>query len=134
MRSLLFENHHRSQGKTRGVLLFGCRSSEKDYYYKNDWYSLLASNTTVWPAFSRDQAEKVYVQHKMIEHGQELWQLIHEQGAYIYLSGNAKRMPADVADALVEIFKLHGGLEQESAAAYLAYLIRVGRYQEECWS
>lgn len=134
MRSLLFENQHRSQGKTQGILFFGCRSAEKDYYYKDDWQSKLRSNTIVFPAFSRDQAEKVYVQHKMIEYGKELWQLIHENGAYIYLSGNAKRMPIDVSEALVEIFKKHGGLEQENATAYLQYLGRVGRFQEECWS
>ena len=132
MRSLLFERNHCSKGKAKCVLLFGCRSKCNDFYYSSDWEGL--SNMCVWPAFSRDQPEKVYVQHKMIEHGAELWNLIHEEGAFIYLSGNAKRMPIDVEDALIRIFKEQGGLDSNDATSYLSFLKRVGRFQEECWS
>ena len=132
MRSLIFECNYRSEGKTKCILIFGCRSKLNDFYYENDWKGL--SNVSVWPAFSRDQSQKIYVQHKMIERGAELWKLIHDEGAFIYLSGNAKRIPVDIEDALVTIFKEHGGLDPSDANAYLSNLRRAGRFQEECWS
>lgn len=60
--------------------------------------------------------------------------MIHEQGAYIYLSGNANQIPTQVAEALCTIFMEHGGLDSQNAETYLLYLTKEKRYQEECWS
>ena len=76
----------------------------------------------------------MYVQHKIIEFGEYLWHLIHDQGAFIYLSGNAKMMPVDVSEALEQVFVQHGKLSAEDASAYLKKLERLRQFQQECWS
>jgi NADPH-ferrihemoprotein reductase len=69
-----------------------------------------------------------------VENGEYLWNLIHNQGAFIYLSGNAKRMPVDVSLAFEEVFEKFGGLTADEASRYLKNLERLRRFQQECWS
>lgn len=69
-------------------------------------------------AFSRDQAHKVYVQHRMLEHGKDLWDWL-QKGAYFYVCGDAKHMAKDVHQALIEIAQKHGGLSSEAASEYV---------------
>ncbi|XP_012576608.1 PREDICTED: NADPH-dependent diflavin oxidoreductase 1 [Condylura cristata] len=83
---------------------------------------------------ARPQAQKVYVQHRLREHGALVWQLLDGQGAHLYLAGNAKDMPAGVSEALTAIFQEQGGLSGPEAAAYLARLQRTRRFQAETWA
>lgn len=69
-------------------------------------------------AFSRDQAEKIYVQHRMAEAGAEIWKWLNE-GAYFYVCGDKNRMAADVHAALIAIAQKHGGKTEEEAKAFI---------------
>jgi sulfite reductase (NADPH) flavoprotein alpha-component len=69
-------------------------------------------------AFSRDQAQKIYVQQRMLEQGRELWAWL-QGGASFYVCGDAHRMAKDVHQALIEIAQTHGGLSAEAAAEYV---------------
>ena len=68
-------------------------------------------------AFSRDQRERIYVQHRMVEHGAELWRWLQD-GAHLYVCGDASRMARDVDDTLLHIAQVHGKLDEEAALAY----------------
>ncbi len=83
-------------------------------------------------AFSRDQAEKIYVQQRLREQGAELWQWL-EGGAYLYVCGDAQHMAADVQQALLDVAEQHGGLSPESAADWLKGLQLQGRYLRDVY-
>lgn len=115
-------------------LFFGDRSFEHDFLYQSEWLdwrkrSLL---TRMDVAFSRDQAEKIYVQHRMLERGAELWSWL-EDGAYVYVCGDAQHMAPDVHAALLEIIAIHGGRNRDDAAEYLLQLQRERRYQRDVY-
>ena len=119
-------------GKT--WLFFGDRNRATDFLYEdeiNAWRErgVLHRLDT---AFSRDQAEKVYVQHRMIEHGAELWQWLGEGGCF-YVCGDASRMAKDVDDALHRIVEEHGGKSKEEAAAYVDELKKNKRYRKDVY-
>ncbi|XP_011904265.1 PREDICTED: NADPH-dependent diflavin oxidoreductase 1 isoform X3 [Cercocebus atys] len=116
-------------------LFFGCRWRDQDFYWEAEWQELETRDClTLVPAFSREQEQKVYVQHRLRELGSLVWELLDRQGAYFYLAGNAKSMPADVSEALMSIFQEDGGLCSPDAAAYLARLQRTQRFQTETWA
>ncbi|XP_032117622.1 NADPH-dependent diflavin oxidoreductase 1 isoform X2 [Sapajus apella] len=124
-----------AQDRTRNVLFFGCRWRDQDFYWKAEWQELEKRGClTLVPAFSREQEQKVYVQHRLRERGKLVWELLDRQGAHFYLAGNAKSMPADVSEALVSIFQEEGGLCSSDATAYLARLQRTRRFQTETWA
>jgi sulfite reductase (NADPH) flavoprotein alpha-component len=83
-------------------------------------------------AFSRDQMNKVYVQHKMLDAGHELWRWL-AGGAYLYVCGDAKRMAGDVDLTLQQIAVAHGGMDAGAAKRYIADLTRAGRYQRDVY-
>jgi sulfite reductase (NADPH) flavoprotein alpha-component len=119
-------------GKT--WLFFGDRNRATDFLYEdeiNAWRErgVLHRLDT---AFSRDQAEKVYVQHRMIEHGAELWQWLGEGGCF-YVCGDASRMAKDVDDALHRIVEEHGGKSKEEATAYVDELKKTKRYRKDVY-
>lgn len=124
-----------AQGQTRNVLFFGCRQRDQDFYWEAEWKELEERGClTLLTAFSREQEQKVYVQHRLQELGPLVWELLDRQGAHFYLAGNAQRMPADVSDALVSIFQEEGGLSSSDAAALLARLQQALRFQTETWA
>ena len=88
--------------------------------------------THVSLAFSRDQQEKVYVQHKMLKQGAELFQWI-DQGGYIYVCGAKDPMSVDVEKTLSLIIKQHGGKDSKGAEAYLDMLKEEGRYLKDVY-
>ncbi|KAJ3605992.1 hypothetical protein NHX12_028035 [Muraenolepis orangiensis] len=109
-----------AQGKTDNVLFFGCRSEFKDFFFSDEWREKGEDGKlSLFTAFSRDQEDKIYVQHR---------------AAYFYIAGNAKEMPASVRDALKETFQLEGGLSLEEADQMVVAMERVGRFQRETWS
>lgn len=115
-------------------LIFGNPHFTQDFLYQVELQAYLKSGllSKLDVAFSRDQAEKVYVQHKIIEQGEELYRWM-EEGAHFYVCGDAKRMAKDVHDALIEVFKTHGSMNQEAAEAYLAKLRDEKRYQRDVY-
>nr|XP_046230937.1 NADPH-dependent diflavin oxidoreductase 1 [Scatophagus argus] len=124
-----------AEGKTANVLFFGCRSESKDFYFRSEWEEMMkVGHLTLFTAFSRDQEEKVYVQHRVRENAELLWDLIANKGACFYIAGNAKQMPASVCDALKEAFHQEGNVSAEDAEQMLTAMERSGRFQSETWS
>ncbi|MEM9242175.1 MAG: sulfite reductase subunit alpha, partial [Pseudomonadota bacterium] len=83
-------------------------------------------------AFSRDQTEKVYVQHRMVENGKDVYAQL-EEGAYFYVCGDATRMAKDVDAALHEIIETQGGMTPEAATEYVNRLKRDKRYVRDVY-
>lgn len=132
-RSFIQERDNRdAEGKN--WLLFGDRTFTQDFLYQVEWQKYLKSGllTQLDVAFSRDQQEKVYVQHRILEHAEQMWQWIQD-GAYIYVCGDATRMAKDVNDALVSVAKEHGGLSQEKAEEFINDLRKAKRYQRDVY-
>ncbi|XP_018422764.1 PREDICTED: NADPH-dependent diflavin oxidoreductase 1 [Nanorana parkeri] len=121
--------------KTGSCLFFGCRGKNNDFYFQQEWAELEKRGLlTLFTAFSRDQEDKIYVQHRIKENAAYLWDLINRKQAYFYLAGNAKSMPTQVTDALKEIFQSEGTFSSAEAEQYLNTLEKNGRYQSETWS
>lgn len=128
----------KKEGKPVGttVLFFGCRSQEQDFLYDEEWpelFETLGGDSRIITAFSRDSAQKVYVQHRLIENGEEMWGLL-EKGAYVYVCGDAKVMARDVNQTFVRFAQQFGGLVEDKAHDYVKNLRNTGRYQEDVWS
>uniref|UniRef100_A0A8D3CNC3 NADPH-dependent diflavin oxidoreductase 1 n=1 Tax=Scophthalmus maximus TaxID=52904 RepID=A0A8D3CNC3_SCOMX len=122
-------------GRTDNVLFFGCRSESKDFYFRSEWEELTeAGRLTLFTAFSRDQEEKVYVQHRVEQNAELLWDLIANRDACFYIAGNAKQMPSSVGDALKLVFRKEGKLTEEEAERKFMTMERTGRLQSETWS
>ncbi|XP_053229585.1 NADPH-dependent diflavin oxidoreductase 1 isoform X1 [Podarcis raffonei] len=123
-----------AQGRRGNFLFFGCRHQSHDFYFQDEWAELSARGfLSVFPAFSRDQDEKVYVQHRILENQALVWDLV-QRGAWIYLAGSAKEVPDAVAAALRAVFQSQGAMTATEAADFLAALERAGRFQSETWS
>jgi len=119
---------------SRSWLFFGNQHFEYDFLYKDELSQFLECEalTKLDLAFSRDTAEKVYVQHRMLEQGAEIWRWI-EDGAHLYVCGDAKRMAGDVNRALQTIAKSHGGLSAEAAEGFTAKLAKEKRYHKDVY-
>ena len=120
--------------KGRNWLFFGEQHAASDFYYRDELLAMRDSGhlTELSLAFSRDQASKVYVQDKMIERGADIWAWL-EEGAHLYVCGDAERMAKDVEKALVSIAHDHGRLDEERAAAYVQTLAREKRYLRDVY-
>ncbi len=117
----------------RNWLFFGERNRAYDFYYEDFWTSLVSRNELrIDAAFSRDQTEKVYVQHKMLENARELWQWIYD-GAYIFVCGDASRMAKDVDVTLHQIVKDQGHFSEEDARLFIKSLRHQGRYLRDVY-
>lgn len=115
-------------------LIFGNQHFTQDFLYQTEWQGwakdgLLNKYDFAW---SRDQEEKIYVQHKIREEAAELWQWL-QQGAYIYVCGDASRMAKDVEQALLDTIAEQGGLSADDADEYLDNLRQEGRYQRDVY-
>jgi len=131
--------HQKRNGKDVGktLLFFGCRRSDEDYLYKDEWpelFSTIGGDSRIINAFSRETDEKVYVQHRLRENGKEVWEMIEKLNAYIYVCGDAKRMAKDVQSAFIEFAQTYGGKSTADAEQYVKTLRNKGRYQEDVWS
>ena len=121
-----------SEGKN--WLFFGNPNYTQDFLYQTEWQRFVKEGVVdkVTLAFSRDQEQKIYVQHRMLEQGAELYQWL-EDGAHLYVCGDATRMAKDVQDALVQIVVQHGGKTEEQAEQYINDLRRAKRYQKDVY-
>ncbi|HDS0920923.1 TPA: bifunctional nitrate reductase/sulfite reductase flavoprotein subunit alpha [Pseudomonas putida] len=114
-------------------LFFGEQYAATDFYYREQlqaWEA--AGHLRLHTAFSRDQAQKVYVQQRMLEQGAQLWQWL-EAGAYFYVCGDAQRMAKDVDAALRTVVAEHGGMDAAAAAAYVEGLSKAKRYRRDVY-
>ena len=104
----------------RNWLFFGEQRRETDFLYGNELleYQRAGKVHRLDLAFSRDQSHKIYVQHRMLEQGKELWSWL-QAGAYFYVCGDARHMAKDVHQALIDIAQKEGGLSPEAAADYV---------------
>ncbi len=115
-------------------LFFGNPHFTQDFLYQTEWQRYVKSGllSKVSLAFSRDQAEKVYVQHKLREQGAEVYAWL-EQGAHFYVCGDANKMAKDVQEALVELVAEHGNKSREQAEEYVDALRSAKRYQRDVY-
>lgn len=114
-------------------LFFGEQKSSGDYFYKDEFEKYIAAGKlTMTCAWSQDQAEKVYVQHKLAEHGAEVWKWL-EAGADFFVCGDKTRMAADVDKALQGLIAEHGGKTPEQAAEYVEGLKKAKRYKRDVY-
>ena len=123
-----------TRAKGRNWLFFGHQRSAHDFFYEDELAGMKAKGvlTRLSLAWSRDGAEKFYVQDRMREVGRDLWSWLTD-GAHVYVCGDAKRMAKDVERALVDIVAQHGARSTDQAIAFVAELKKQGRYQQDVY-
>ena len=128
------EEREASGASGRNWLFFGNQRRGTDFLYREELERLAEKRilSRMDLAFSRDQTNKVYVQHKMLEAAQELWRWL-ANGAYLYVCGDAKRMAGDVDLALQQIAVTQGGMDAAAAKRFVAELARSSRYQRDVY-
>ncbi len=121
-------------GAGRNWLFFGAQHFRSQFLYQLEWQRALKNNhlQRLDLAFSRDQQQKIYVQHRMLEHGKDLYAWL-ENGAYFYVCGDAKYMAADVEAALHQIVIEHGSKSADQAAEYIRNLVREKRLLKDVY-
>ncbi|MFI7135563.1 molybdopterin-dependent oxidoreductase [Nonomuraea sp. NPDC050153] len=130
-----FLDERRALGhRGRNWLFFGEQRRATDFYYRDELATLHDDGllTRLDLAFSRDQRAKVYVQDRMREHGLQLWAWLQD-GAHVYVCGDATRMARDVDQTLRDIAARHGGLAPDDAAAYVKQLAATKRYVRDVY-
>lgn len=115
-------------------LFFGEQHRDQNYYYSDDFEDMARDGLLdrLDLAFSRDQASRVYVQHRMLEQGAELWRWL-DDGAHFYVCGDATRMAKDVDAALTTIIERHGGMSHDQAHDYKRELVATKRYVRDVY-
>lgn len=115
-------------------LFFGNPHFTEDFLYQVEWQRYVKEGvlSRIDLAWSRDQKEKVYVQDKLRQQGAELWRWIND-GAHIYVCGDANRMAKDVEQALLEVIAEFGGMDTEAADEFLSELRVERRYQRDVY-
>lgn len=130
-----FLHDRQAHGATgKNWLFFGEQHAATDFYYREEIEDWRRSGhiDRLSLAFSRDQAEKVYVQHRMIEEGADLWRWI-EGGAHFYVCGDAARMAKDVDAALQQVVIRHGAMSADAAEDYIAQMREDRRYVRDVY-
>jgi sulfite reductase (NADPH) flavoprotein alpha-component len=104
----------------RNWLFFGEQRRATDFFYQAEFAAMQSKGllTRLDTAFSRDQAQKIYVQHRMMENSKELWSWL-QSGAYFYVCGDAHRMAKDVHQCLIDIAQKEGAMSADAAAEYV---------------
>jgi sulfite reductase (NADPH) flavoprotein alpha-component len=130
-----FLEERRATGASgKNWLFFGDQHAASDFLYQEELEAMKADGllTRLDTAFSRDQAAKVYVQHRMLENSAKLFAWL-EEGACFYVCGDAKRMAKDVDTALHKVIEQAGGRSPDQAAEYVAKLQAGKRYQRDVY-
>jgi len=123
-----------SKAPGRNWLFFGHQRRDYDFFYEDELVAMRSAGllTRLTLAWSRDANEKIYVQHRMREVGRDLWSWLND-GAHIYICGDAQRMAKDVESVLTEIIAQHGGCPLAEAVQFLAELKAKNRYQTDVY-
>ncbi|KAJ2454254.1 hypothetical protein EV183_001620 [Coemansia sp. RSA 2336] len=130
------------------LLFFGARTEEHDYMYREELEQLFedirqaAPQSQIITAFSRDQPQKIYVQHRLAEHGELVYRtLLSGQQrlggapkAHVYVCGDAKNMAKDVSKALASLIAEREAISEQVAASWISDMRKLSRYQEDVWS
>ena len=122
------------EAEGKNWLFFGNPSFTQDFLYQTEWQGYVKSGllSKISLAFSRDQAEKIYVQHRLLEQGAEVYQWL-EAGAHFYVCGDANHMAKDVEQALLDIYQTHGKQSADEAKKSLLALRKAKRYQKDVY-
>jgi sulfite reductase (NADPH) flavoprotein alpha-component len=128
------EERQATGARGRNWLFFGNPRRASDFLFEDELAAYCRDGllTRLDTAFSRDQPHKIYVQHRMLEHAAELWAWL-EDGAHLYVCGDAERMARDVDRGLAYIVAKEGGMDMAGAKTYLARLARDGRYVRDVY-
>jgi len=128
------EERRARRAKGKSWLFFGDQCQACDFLYREELEGMLADGalTRLDTAFSRDQPEKIYAQHRMLENAREVWEWL-EAGAHVYVCGDARRMAKDVDAALQLVIQQAGGKDVAEAAEYVGGLKTEGRYQRDVY-
>nr|WP_233176036.1 assimilatory sulfite reductase (NADPH) flavoprotein subunit [Dyella sp. ASV24] len=118
----------------RNWLFFGNRNFTRDFLYQIEWQAALRDGSLdrLDLAFSRDGAAKIYVQQRIREQGRDLYAWLQD-GAHLYVCGDASHMAKDVHAALLDVAMTHGGQSQEQAREWLSDLLQQGRYARDVY-
>ncbi|MGH3676200.1 MAG: molybdopterin-dependent oxidoreductase [Mycobacterium sp.] len=130
-----FLQERRALGHTgRNWLFFGEARRNENFYYRDDLEDMVRDGflNRLDLAFSRDQTDRVYVQHKMLDYGADVWRWL-DDGAHFYVCGDATRMARDVDAALTAIIKKHGGMSEERARDYKRELVAEKRFVRDVY-
>jgi sulfite reductase (NADPH) flavoprotein alpha-component len=130
-----FLHERRAVGaKGKNWLFFGEQRAATDFYYRDELEKMFTDGhlTKLSTAFSRDQVEKVYVQHRMLENANEVWSWL-EAGAHFYVCGDASRMARDVDLALHKIIEMAGHKSADDAKSYVGKMKTEKRYQRDVY-
>ena len=130
-----FLQERRARGdQGRNWLFFGEQHAASDFYYRDELQGMQHDGllTHLSLAFSRDQAEKIYVQDRIREQGAELWRWLQD-GARLYICGDASYMARDVDQALRQVAQRHGGLDPQGAADYWRQMSEQKRYLRDVY-
>ena len=115
-------------------MFFGDQTFTQDFLYQVEWQNYLKSGllTRMDVAFSRDQAEKIYVQNRILDESESVYQWL-ESGAHIYICGDMHHMAKDVHQALITVIERHSTRSAEEASEWLDQLIAEKRYQRDVY-
>lgn len=128
------EERRATGARGRNWLFFGNPHRASDFLFEDELTGYQSDGllTRLDTAFSRDQAQKLYVQHRMLENAAELWAWL-EEGAHLYVCGDAEKMARDVDRGLAYIIAKQGRMDGSAAKSYLARLAREGRYLRDVY-
>ncbi|MBL4701948.1 MAG: sulfite reductase subunit alpha [Phycisphaeraceae bacterium] len=123
-----------TESRGENWLFFGDQRRQTDFLYERELLQYQEQNvlSRLDVAFSRDQKNKVYVQHRILQQAQDVWQWL-EQGAHLYVCGDARQMARDVDQALHQVVSQMGGLNEQAAKDYIAQLRKNNRYQRDVY-
>lgn len=121
--------------KGKNWLFFGSQKAACNYFYRDEFEAMQKDGflTRLDLAWSRDQAQKVYVQDRMMENAAELWKWLDGEGAHFFVCGDARRMAKDVDAALRKIVQEEGGKDLDAANAYVEKLKSDKRYKRDVY-
>ncbi|CAG7834982.1 unnamed protein product [Allacma fusca] len=126
----------KDDGKQVGdtILYFGCRKQAEDFIYEEELKDYIESGVIkMYVAFSRDQGQKEYVQHLLERNADEVWKLIGEENAHLYVCGDAKAMAPDVRKTLEVIVKQKSGMSEQEALNYVKRMESQKRMAFDVW-
>jgi sulfite reductase (NADPH) flavoprotein alpha-component len=128
------QSRQQQQAQGENWLFFGDRQKQYDFIYQNELQDFLDKGilTRLETAFSRDQAEKEYVQDKLKQAGKDVFTWL-ETGAVVYVCGDAKYMAKDVEQALVHVIGEHGSMDRGDAEHYLKDMQKHQRYLRDVY-
>ena len=130
-------NNSKEEGKPLGdtILYFGCRKKAEDFIYEEELTEYVNNGVLkMHVAFSRDQAQKVYVTHLLEKNMDEIWSVIGENNGHLYVCGDARNMARDVHDIVLKVVQEKGNMTESQALAYVKKMEAQKRYSADVWS